>query len=417
MNFSLKVKLFFRGMKQKVFGFFRRRVFLDFAAGVPEGNGFWKLVPLWERIKVSCSAYGNPESFHSTGVAAKKALDEARVRTARFFGVLTSQVFFTKGGTESCSVYIQGVVLSWKKEHPGIIPTVITSSVEHSAVYETLRVLKERGEVELVYLSVQQNGVTDISRLKQLLSEKVALVTCMIVNNELGTLQPVRDIGRTIREYRKESQTNSPLFHCDAIQAAPYIDCAPSHYYADAISIGGSKLGIGSHVGVLVALDPSRIEPVILGGQQEKGLFPGSLQTKLVVKLGLVLQALLVKREKISALISRKREYMKELILRENKEAVVFDAKHSQAPHILTVWIPGISGEEAVIRLDVDGICASPQAACADPSRDSRIVREVMKAKSMKESDLVGQVRFSFGLCTNKKEIARAVKAFQKLYV
>jgi cysteine desulfurase len=125
----------------------------------------------------------------------------------------------------------------------------------------------------------------------------------------------------------------------------------------------------------------------------------------------------LVKREKISALISRKREYMKELILRENKEAVVFDAKHLQAPHILTVWIPGISGEEAVIRLDVDGICASPQAAYADPSRDSRIVREVMKAKSMKESDLVGQVRFSFGLCTNKKEIARAVKAFQKLYV
>lgn len=409
-----KVSLFYIGLRTRFRTIFRSRVFLDYAAGLPEGTGFWKLISLLMRLRVLCAWYANPESIHADGVRAKQAVEKARIQVARFLGVGGSHVFFTRGGTESCSAYIQGVVSRWRKDNPGRTPIVITSSLEHSAVYETLRMLSERKEVEVVMLPTHPSGITNTSEFEKLLAPNVVLVSCMLVNNELGTIQPVRDIGRMVKAHKKNHPSSYPLLHIDAIQAAPYIDCAPSHYYADAVSLGGSKLGVGPSVGVLASLNPSLVDPIVLGGRQEKGLFPGSLQVKQIVKLGLVLETLSWKREWVASNLEEKREYMKDL-LREVPGISIFDTKNSQAPHILTVWISGISGEEAVIRLDAKGISCSPQAACSDPARDSRIVREVMKAREMKDADVVGQVRFSFGLETTRRDIRTAVKALKTL--
>jgi len=245
----------------------KRDVYLDYAATTPtDERVVTAMLPFFTEI------YGNPSSFHSVGLKAQQAVAEARKAIAHFLGAHEDEIIFTSGGTESDNLAVMGIT-QLKAHRDAIeaqsgqkIPHVITSAIEHHAVLEPLLALQKKGSIELTILPVDRYGQVDVVDFKQALRPQTLFVSIMSANNEIGTIQPIEEIGRALLRWRKSENTPYPLFHTDACQSAGYQPLSVEKMHVDLLTFNGSKLYGPKGIGVLFVRRGTRLLPQMLGG-------------------------------------------------------------------------------------------------------------------------------------------------------
>ena len=317
--------------------------------------------------------YGNPSSQHSIGIEAKKELNNAREKLAKFIGADSSEIVFTSGGTESNNLAIRGIAkANPNKKH------IITSVIEHPSVLDTCKDLKKDG-YEVDYIGVNSDGIVDIEEIKRKISDKTLLVSIMQVNNEIGTIQPIDEIGNICKN-------EGVYFHTDAVQGFTKVDLDIKS--VDLFSASGHKIHAPKGIGFLYIKKGTKISPIMTGGGQEFGIRNGTENLPGIIGLVAALDVK-IKKEKIR----ESRNKIIEAILQIPKVKINGTMKNRIYNNI-NVSFYGIEGESLMMLLDKDGICVSTGSACA-----SNKLSESHVLKSLKIDDLYihGSLRFSLG--------------------
>jgi cysteine desulfurase len=375
------------------------------------------------------TVYGNAGALHEEGARAKKALSDAREKVARLLQTRREEIIFTSGGTEGDNMAIQGVIQSAKKL--GIKnPHIVTTAFEHSAVFETCRALEARGEASVTYVYPEKDGIISAEKIKKAIKKNTVLVSVMYVQNEIGTIQPIKEISKAIRNLKstkKESRktkevadfgfrisdlTMYPLFHTDACQAANYLDVCPNHLGVDLLTLAGSKIYGPKGSGVLYVRHGTPIEPIFYGGDQEAGLRPGTEPVYLAVGFAEALKITSDLREKESKKLIGLRDYFITNLLSLSPRISLNGDPKSRSPNNVNICIGGIDNEFFVIQLDSAGIACSTRSACkTNDDKGSHVILSLGRSeKEAKES-----IRFSLGRSTTKKEINYTLGVIEEL--
>ena len=303
--------------------------------------------------------YGNPSSLYSFGQNARQAIDEARDTVAKYLNCRSDEVFFTSGGSESdnWAIRMAAHMLEKKgKKH------IISTAIEHHAVLHTLNALEKQG-FEVTLLPVNEYGLISIEDLKNAIRDDTALVTIMFANNEIGTIQPVAEIGKICRE-------RGVLFHTDAVQAVGHIPVDFSGMNIDMLSLSAHKFHGPKGVGALIFRKGIRLPSLIEGGAQEKGRRAGTENTAGIVGLAEALKLSCEKMDEVIPSIKSKRDRLIEGILKTVERSRLNGDPVHRLPGNANFSFEGIEGESLLLLLDFKGICASSGSACTSGSLD-----------------------------------------------
>ncbi|KKP86669.1 MAG: Cysteine desulfurase [Parcubacteria group bacterium GW2011_GWC1_35_8] len=374
------------------------------------------------------SAEANPSSIHSFGVKAKAELQNARKDVAKVLNAHMDEIIFTSGGTESNNLAIQGVLRAVKEK----LPHIITTNIEHPSVLETFKLMEKRELAEISIVPVEINGIVDPKKIKKEIKKNTVLVSVMYVNNEIGTIQPIREIAKEIRHWKKKrsrsqvSKTSPfPVFHTDAVQAVNYLDLNVEALGVDLLSLSGSKIEGAGRVGVLYKRRGTQIENIFGGGGQEFGLRPGTENLPEIIKFSEALELVQKIKEKEVKRLTKLRDYF---IAKLSK--MPFDIKlngdlENRLPNNVNISIPNIPSDLLVIELSARGIMASEKSACeSGDGKASYVIKairpEIKPARNAfsiadagGEND--GSLRFSMGRQTTKKDIDYTLKSLSEI--
>jgi cysteine desulfurase len=345
------------------------------------------------------ASWGNPSSSHRFGRAARAGLEQAKRETAEALGVEPNQVIFTSGGTEADNLAVIGAALAARAH--GRPMHVVTTAIEHKASLASCHAVVALGGEETI-LGVDADGIVRLDELDAVLERRPAIVSVMWVNNEIGVVQPMVEIGARCHA------AGVPL-HSDAVQAfgkVP-IDLAAAH--CTLLSISGHKIGAPKGIGALIVRDRKIIEAIIHGGGQQYGIRPGTENVAGAVALG---RAALLARRELDEHVTRLRALRDEFIARliaEVPDVVVHAQNVPHAPHIVSVSIPGAEAESLLMHFDLAGIACSAGSACTTGSVEPS---HVLTAMGVERALALGTIRFSFGHETVPAEIERAASAF-----
>lgn len=302
--------------------------------------------------------YGNPSSLHSIGLKAKKALEDARAKVAKYLNAEKNEIFFTSGGSESDNWAIKGVaheLLKKGKNH------IITSKFEHHAVLHTLDSLKKEG-FEVTYLDVYENGIIKLEDLENNITEKTALVTIMFANNEIGTIQPIKEIGEICKKHKV-------LFHTDAVQAIGHIKIDVKEMNIDLLSLSAHKFHGPKGIGALYVKKGVKLQNFIDGGAQESGKRAGTENLPGIVGLSTAIEEIYNNiDEKNKHLIEMRNKLIKEIL--KIKRSRLNGNPINRLPGNVNFCFEGIEGESLLLMLNAKGICASSGSACTSGSLD-----------------------------------------------
>ncbi len=356
-------------------------------------------------LDYAASALPNPSSVHFLGMMTKNKLQNARKNVAMFLNARMDEVIFTSGGTESNNLAIQGVVYSCQGKN---VPHIITTNIEHPSVLETFKILENRGVAQISVIPVEKNGIVDPKKIKKEIKNNTVLVSVMYANNEIGTVQPIREISKEIRYHRKNSNTTFPLFHTDAVQAVNYLDLNVEKLGVDLLSFSGAKIENAGRVGVLYKRSSVSLANIFGGGDQEQGLRPGTENWMAIVQFAKALQIVQDTKEKETVRLIKLRDYFINKLFKMSFTVVVNGDTKSRLPNNVNVSFPKIPSDLLVIELSTKGIMTSAKSACKSSEKGSSYV---VKAVNPNLGDDIGGLRFSFGKKTNKKDIDAAIKA------
>ena len=342
---------------------------------------------------VMCRDYGNPSSMHRKGVRAEHYIREAKETISRLLKVNAKEIFFTSGGTESDNLALIGCARANRRNGNHLI----TSSVEHPAILNTMRYLEEEEGFRVTYLPVDEYGRVRLEALKEALCPETILVSIMYVNNELGTVQPVQEAARMVKQYKP-----SILFHTDAVQGYGKYRIWPKRMGIDLLTASGHKIHGPKGVGFLYIDSRVKIRPIVFGGGQQKDIRSGTENVPGIAGLGLA-------SKMIYQDLDRKNETMRQLKARflegiskiEHTKVHGFTDENS-APHIVSVGFAGVRSEVLLHALEDKGICVSSGSACAS---NHPAVSGVLKRIGASGEYLESTLRFSMSEFTTKEEI------------
>lgn len=343
----------------------------------------------------------NPSSFHTPGLRAKEAVMEARTTIAKLLNARDEEIVFTSGGTESDNMAVVGIprANADKGRH------VITTSVEHPAVLEPLLRLHKKGEIELTVLGVDAFGMVSPDDVVKALRPDTVLVSVMAANNEIGTLQPIAEIGKEILKWRKEHKTVLPYFHTDACQAAGACDLDVEKLHVDAMSINGSKIYGPKGAGLLYLRRGVKLEPLVIGGGQERNLRSGTENVPGIVGLAAAFAFAQAEKDAENARLIPLRDRLIEGFLKIPKTRLN-GHRTARLPNNVNVSFIDIEGEAAVLYLDAEGIYASTGSACASASLDPS---HVILATGLSYEGAHGSMRFTLGKETTAEDIEHVI--------
>ncbi len=343
------------------------------------------------------AAFGNPSSAHRFGRTARAGLEEARRRVAAAVGAAPSQVVFTSGGTEADNLAVLGTALAVRAAGRPMHAAVGAS--EHKAVLAAAHVVARMGGTETI-LPVDANGIVDLDALDAALADAPAVVSVMWVNNEVGTIQPVEEIGR-------RCQTAGALFHTDAVQALGKLPVSMEAAGASLLTISGHKLGAPKGIGALIVRSGAAVEAMIHGGSQQAGLRPGTENVAGAVALGRAAELAAAEQATHAARLGALRDELAARIRRAIPDAMWLAEEGPRAPHVLSLAVPGADAEAMLMHLDLQGVAASGGSACttgaAEPSH-------VLTAMGMPRELALCTVRFSMGRETTQADVDRAAE-------
>lgn len=342
--------------------------------------------------------FGNPSSLHSAGQGARRAIEASRKKVAGILGVKADEIIFTSGGTEADNLAIKGVADAARNKGRHII----TSAIEHSAVLNCCRYLERRG-YEVTYLPVDERAVVDPEAVAAAIRPDTVLISIMLANNEVGTIQPIGDIGKQIEK------ENIPL-HTDAVQAAGKIPLLPDALNVDLLSISGHKIYGPKGVGLLYIRQGTPIGPMMHGGGHEMGFRPGTENVAGIVGLARALELAEAEREAFCRKISRLRQLLKKGVAETIADVRINEHPEQHLPNILNISFGSVDGESLLLILDGKGIWVSTGAACASGSSD---LSHVLKAMKVPERLARGSIRFSLGRQNTEADIRQVLGTLQ----
>jgi cysteine desulfurase len=362
-----------------------QRRYFDYAATTPLDSEVLKeMLPHMEEN------FGNPSSVYSYGREARKVIDDSREKVAKIIGAQSKEIFFTSGGTESDNWAIKGTAFANKDKGNHII----TTSVEHHAVLHTCKYLEKQG-FEVTYLPVDEYGLIDLDDLRNSIKDTTILITVMFANNEIGTIQPIGEIGKIAKEKKI-------LFHTDAVQALGSIEIDVNTLGVDLMSISGHKIYGPKGIGALYIRKGVKIDNLIHGGAQEKKKRGGTENTPAIVGFA---KACELAESNLQEQIKRTiqlRDYMIKGILEGIPEVKLNGHPEKRLPGNVNVSIRYIEGESILLSLDLLGIAASSGSACTSGSLDPS---HVLLAIGLSHEIAHGSLRFSIGKYTTKEEV------------
>lgn len=343
--------------------------------------------------------YGNPSSMHLKGFQAEKYLNHAREIIAKSMKVDPKEIYFTSGGTEANNLALIGTALAGKRMRRHII----TTCIEHASVYNPLSFLEDEG-FEVTYLPVDSRGIVKLDALKEALRPDTLLVSVMAVNNEIGAVEPVEEVGKIVKAYDP-----GILFHTDCIQAYGKLDIRPKKWKADMVSVSGHKIHGPKGVGFLYIKNGTKIKPIIWGGNQQKGMRSGTENVPGIAGIGKAAELIYQDHEEKIAQIRGVKEHFIGRVTAEIPDVV----DHSgEAPHIASITFLGVRSEVLLHALEDKGIYVSAGSACSSNKPEvSGTLRGIGLEKDQYESTL----RFSFSVYNTKEEADICVDALKEL--
>lgn len=363
-------------------------VYLDNSATTKCYDGVGRLVS-----KVMCEDYGNPSSMHRKGVEAEKYIREAKEIFARLLKVQEKEIFFTSGGTESDNLALIGVARANRRAGKHLI----TSSIEHPAILNTMRYLEQEEGFRVTYLPVDKDGRISLQALREALCEETILVSVMYVNNEIGSVQPIAEAVQIVKNYNKNI-----VFHSDAVQGFGKYHIFPKKIGVDLLSVSGHKIHGPKGVGVLYINEKVKIRPVIFGGEQQKNIRSGTENVPGIAGIGMAAKEIYTDfDEKITKMRELKKRFI-EGVLKIEGTAIHGLYDEASAPHIISVGIAGIRSEVLLHTLEDRGIYVSSGSAC---SSNHPAISGVLKGIGTKKEFLDATLRFSLSEFTTEEEI------------
>jgi len=383
-------------------------IYLDYAATTPlDPRVYAAMAPFLDRER---NLFGNPGSLHGYGQTALAALDDARTRVAKALTAGRDEIIFTGSATEANNIILRGAVRAFVRSHPEIaVPRLIVSSIEHASVLDTARSMERDGIVALTTLPVGKNGIVAAAALEAMLDERVAVVSCMWVNNETGMIQPIDEIASLIGVYRKEhGEKTWPLFHSDAVQAMGLFDINVARTPVDFLTLSAHKVygpkGVGAAY-VRGGAARGTCAPLITGGQQEYGLRAGT--ENVAGAVGLAKACELCQEDRLSE-AARLKKMSHDFFNRVRAALPVLELNGDEAlraPHIINIHFPEY--DRLWLALDVARVAASAGSAC---HQRQTMPSHVLAAMGCDEKKIACSTRFSFGRYTTQEEIDEAVR-------
>ena len=352
---------------------------------------------------VMCEDYGNPSSMHFKGVEAERYIKEAREVFAKILKVQEKEIFFTSGGTESDNLALIGAARANHRAGRHLI----TSSIEHPAILNTMRYLEEEEGFRVTYLPVDRYGRVRLDALKEALCEDTILVSIMYVNNEVGSVQPITEAASIVKAYNKNI-----LFHVDAVQGFGKYHIYPKKMKIDMLSVSGHKIHGPKGTGILYIGDHVKIKPIVFGGEQQKNIRSGTENVPEIAGLAAAAKEIYKDLDaKVSGMRELKKHFIEEVTKIENTTVHgLYD--ETSAPHIISVGFAGIRSEVLLHALEDKGICVSSGSACASnhPS-----ISGVLKGIGAKKEYLDATLRFSMSEFTTLEEIDYTLETLNTL--
>jgi len=374
-----------------------KRMYLDYAATTPTHPEVVK-----EMLPYFTDTFGNPSSIHSHGQEAKGAIEEARVKVAELIGARDEEIVFTSGGTEADNFAIKGVAFA--NENKG--DHIITSSIEHHAVVESCKFLERRG-FRVTYLPVDTAGLVDPDDVKRAITDKTILISVMHANNEMGTIEPITEIGRITREA-------GIYFHTDAVQTTGHIPVDVNELGVDLLSMSAHKLYGPKGVGALYIRKGTKLIPFMHGGEQERRRRASTENVPGIVGFGCAAELALREIGEEAERLTNLRDKLIRNIQQQIDHTRLNGHLIMRLPNNVNVSIDFVEGESMILNLDLEGICASTGSACSSASLEPS---HVLLAMGLSHEQAHGSLRFTLGKWTTEEEINRVLEVLPRIVV
>ncbi len=378
-----------------------KKIYLDYSATTPVDKRVVKAMkPYFSKI------FGNASSLHGAGKLAQKALNDSREKIAHLVGVNPEEIVFTSGGSEADNLALKGVTSAL--DYPG--QHIIVSSIEHHAILSTAHFLEKQG-IEITYLPVDKSGLINPIELQKSIKPSTTLISIMHANNEMGAIQPLKEIGQIVKRERikREKNNNSyPIyFHTDAVQTLGHIPFDVEDLGIDLFSASAHKLYGPKGVGMLYVRNGVKIESLIHGGAHEKGRRASTENISGIVGFAKALELAYQEMGKEAERLTRMRDYFIDNILSKIKKSHLNGPKEKRLPNNINISIEGIEGEAMLIDLDYFDVYCSTGSACSSATLEpSHVLTAMQLPPEISHSSL----RFSLGRWTKKKDLDYTIK-------
>lgn len=374
-----------------------KTIYLDHAATTPLAPEVFEAMKPWMTEKC-----WNPGGFYAGGFEVKEALGHARETVAEILGCMPGEIIFTSGGSESDNLALRGVMNSI----PGEKHHMITSSIEHHAILHTAEDLAKDGH-EVSVLQVEKNGRVSLENLEKSVRENTKLVSIMMANNEIGTIQPIKEISSFLQNIGKNI-----YFHTDAVQSVTHLNCDVQKLGVDLLSLSGHKFYGPRGIGALFVKAGTPLRTQITGGGQEYGRRAGTENIAGIIGLTKALQIADKTRKQESIRLSQLRDHAIERIQSEIQHVRLNGSHEHRLPNNVNFSFWGVEGEGILLMLDERGICASTGSACTSADLDAS---HVILATGQGHGWAHGSIRFSLGKSTNKESLDKAINELKDI--
>ncbi len=381
-----------------------KRIYLDYAATTPVDKDVLK-----EMLPYFSSKFGNAASLHSFGMESNAGIEKARNIIAKYFNADPLEIVFTSGATESNNLSLKGVINQHQLKSKEKIH-IITTAFEHHCVLDASRSLQKFGLAEVTYILPDKDGIIDTKDIEKAIKPNTLLISVMYVNNEIGTVQPIKEIGKMIKELNKKREMKI-IFHTDATQAVNYFDCDVNELNVDLMSMSSHKIYGPKGVGVLYVRKGTPIIRVQDGGDQENSRRAGTHNTPGIVGLGKAIEILGKNKKKDSVRIQKLRDVLIKKVLKEIPNSRLNGSAIKRSPNNANFSFKDVEGESLLMMLDNMGVACSTGSACSSQSLEPS---HVILSLGLKHEDAHSSLRMTLGKYTKKEEIAFAVKALKE---
>lgn len=380
-----------------------KKIYLDYAATTPvDAKVLEKMLPYFSQN------FGNAMSVHGFGQEALEAVDDARAKAALFFRSNTSEIVFTSGATESNNLVVKGSLRSYYSIARKLNekPHIITTKFEHHCVLDACKFAEKDGLAEVTFVSPNKEGLISVKDIKNAIKDNTILISVMYVNNEIGTVQPIIEIGKLLKEInagRAEKKLPRISFHTDATQAINYFDCNVNELGVDLLSMSAHKIYGPKGIGLLYVKKGTPIKRVQDGGDQEFKLRAGTHNVPGIVGLGEAINMIKTPatEKKIKEIIEL-RDYLIKRVLKEIPKSYLNGSAEKRSPNNANFRFDDVEGEGLILSLDLDGIAASTGSACSSGALDPS---HVLLSLGLKHEQAHGSLRLTIGKYTTKKEL------------